>query len=155
MDPNGRVKLSAEFLRDFVESGGQEVVLYCILPEGAVGIYPPETWEQVRREVESDLPLLADSLVYRRRRRQFGALSQAAEISGQGRITIPPMFRQLTGLESGLPLVQVGVENGIELWTPARWEAEMQAIQENSRARGARELSDEQAVGSESKSIQA
>ena len=50
MDSNGRVKLSPKILEDFT-SKGKDVVLYC-LPEGAIAVYPEETYLKIRQERE-------------------------------------------------------------------------------------------------------
>jgi DNA-binding transcriptional regulator/RsmH inhibitor MraZ len=83
----------------------------------------------------------ATSLVARRTMRRFGALSQGASISNQGRITVPPMFREYADLLTGEQVVVSGCETGVELWNPARWEAELATIHQHVRDKGAQEMS--------------
>lgn len=138
LDSAGRLKLGAGVLKDFQRHTAGDVVLYCV-PEGAVGIYPPVYWPQIRGEAEPGCPGARDNVVRRRLKRRFGALSQGASISNQARITIPPLFRQFAGLEAGGEVLVIGCENGVELWSPGRWEAEMAEIEDYFARRSERE----------------
>jgi DNA-binding transcriptional regulator/RsmH inhibitor MraZ len=123
VDANGRIKLSPRFLSDF-ENTGQAVMLHC-LPEGALGIYPTQTWDEMRRSEPRIGAAALRNIALRRELRRFGAMSQPEKISNQGRITIPPHFRALLALEEGGEAVVVGCEIGVEVWSGARWDQEM------------------------------
>lgn len=130
MDANGRLKLSAAVLRDFRRHTEGEVVLYCV-PEGAIGIFPPDHWERIRRPDSEPLDRFASDVLYRRTLRRFGAMTQPAEISPQGRITIPPGYRDFAGLPAAGKVMLIGCEIGVEVWSSEAWQRELAAIHEH------------------------
>ena len=139
MDSNGRVKLSPKNLEDFT-SKGTDIVLYC-LPEGAVAVYPEETYLKIRQEREVTENRAAGSFLGRQMLRRSGAWSQSQRITAQGRITIPQAFREHAGFGSGSQkMVIVGVEIGVELWTVERWEAERRRMEEHDNLKREQEM---------------
>jgi MraZ protein len=50
----------------------------------------------------------------------------------QGRVTIPPLLRELAGLEPGEPVIVVGMQNRLELWSRASWAAQSTVLMEES-----------------------
>jgi len=136
MDGNGRVKLSPAVRRDFARYTDGEVVLNCMMPERAVAVYPPSTWETLRRAPKDSIAAIADDVRLRRQLRRFGALSRGGSISNQGRVTIPPLYREYAGLDLSQPVMLVGNEIGIELWRPDRWEEELALIEQHSLDKG-------------------
>lgn len=139
LDTAGRLKLSATAWRDFQRHTDGEVVLYC-LPEGAIGIFPPDLWAQIHQPVTTAGVSPADSLVLRRQMRRFGALAQSAVISNQGRVTLPPLFRDYAGLVAGQDVHVSGCELGVEVWQPARWAAELEQVQKHFHEKGAQQM---------------
>ena len=139
MDSNGRVKLSPKILEDFT-SKGKDVVLYC-LPEGAIAVYPEETYLKIRQERELSEGKAAGSFLGRQMLRRSGAWSQSERISAQGRITLPLPFREHAGFGTGSQkMVVVGVEIGVELWTMERWEAERKRMSEHDTLKREQEM---------------
>jgi len=130
MDANGRLKLSASILRDFRRHTEGDVVLYCV-PEGAIGVFPPDHWARIRRPDGEPLDRFASDVLYRRTLRRFGALTFQTEISPQGRITIPPGYRDFAGLPAAGKVMLIGCEIGIEVWSGEAWQRELSAIQEH------------------------
>jgi len=61
-------------------------------------------------------------------------------ISTQGRITIPPEYRDFAGLSAAGGIVVAGVEIGIEIWDRARWQEEQKNLMEHAREKGEREM---------------
>ena len=141
MDANGRVKFSPRLLADFAKDGN-DVVLHC-LPEGAVAVYPEKVYEAMRRPEANAAERAAQSMVFRREQRRFGAWSVPQRISAQGRVTIPPEFRDFAGLSAAGSVVVVGVEIGVEIWDRARWQDEQKKLMEHAREKGERELNDD------------
>jgi DNA-binding transcriptional regulator/RsmH inhibitor MraZ len=134
IDANGRVKLSPRFLEDFREDGA-DVVLHC-LPEGALGVYPEAVWLQMRQSEPRPAAKAAQSIVYRRQLRRFGAMTQAQSITNQGRITIPTQFRPILNLEPGCDAVVTGCEIGIEIWNAELWQQELTVLREHELQKG-------------------
>ena len=141
IDANGRVKLGPRLLADF-RASGSGVVLHC-LPEGALGLYPAPTWARMRQSEPRPAAKAAESLVFRRQLRRFGAMTQAQELTNQGRITIPVLFRAALALEAGAEAVLVGCEIGVELWPALRWEAELALLREHELRRAEAETAAE------------
>jgi MraZ protein len=65
----------------------------------------------------------ATTLEGRRARRAFDSNSQEVELDRQGRILVPPRFRQEAGLNGAV--VVVGRHECLEIWNPERWEREI------------------------------
>lgn len=139
MDANGRIKFSPRVLEDFARSGS-EVVLHC-LPEGAVAVYPEKVYEAMRNAEPNAAERAGKSMLFRREQRRFGAWSMPCRISTQGRITVPPEYRDFAGLSANV--IVVGVEIGVEIWDRARWMEEQKNIMEHAREKGERELADD------------
>ncbi len=139
LDGNGRLKLPQRFIEDFMNRGGGEVVLYG-LPEGALALYPEETYVQMRRQELSAVDRIGSSFAARRSLRRFGALSMSDRITRQGRITLPAAFREFAELEAGRELCVIGVEIGVELWSVARYRAEFETIREHLAEKEVREM---------------
>ena len=140
IDANGRVKLPVHFIDDFLADGRGDVVFYC-LPEGALAIYPEQVYSEMRRRDTEDIRAAGMSMLKRRDLRRFGAWSASAQITRQGRLTLPQEFRQPTGLEAGCEAIIIGNEIGIEIWNLERWQKELQLINEHEINRGELELS--------------
>ena len=141
MDANGRVKLSPHVLEDFARSGS-DVVLHC-LPEGAVAVYPEKVFEAMRHAESNAAERAGKSMVYRREQRRFGAWSCSQRISAQGRVTIPPEYREFAGLAAAGSIVVAGVEIGVEIWDAARWQEEQRKLMEHAREKGEQEMNDD------------
>lgn len=139
LDSNGRIKLSPATISDF-GGPGAGVVLRC-LPEGAVGVYTEQVFLKMRHSgAEDALPMAASSSLFRRNLRMLNAMSQPAQISPQGRLTLPSDFRTHAGLDQDPDTVVVGVEIGVEIWSRSRWEAEQQRIMTHSQERDELEM---------------
>ena len=138
IDANGRVKLSPRFLSDFLQSG-VNIVMHC-QPEGALGVYPERIWAQMRQSEARPALKAAQSVVFRRQLRRFGAMTQTESISKQGRITIPSPFRSLLELEPSQEIVLVGCEIGMEVWNSERWQREFKLLTEHERQKAEAEM---------------
>lgn len=139
LDANGRFKLSAGILRDFERHSDGALILFC-LPEGALGLYPPAVWESMRSPAEAPGKEAGHSMLMRRSMRRFGAFTQRVELTRQGRITVPTIFREHAGIDSGEQIVLLGVEIGAEIWKPDRWKQELAVISDHMVRKGDEEL---------------
>ena len=111
MDAKGRVSIPSKFRDDlggsFVLSKGLDDCLYA---------YSVKEWEGFQQE----LLALRGSDGQKIRRFFFSGASEC-EIDAQGRVVIPPNFREYAGLSK--ELVILGVSNRAEIWDKAKWEA--------------------------------
>ena len=142
LDAGGRLKLGQHFINDFIARCDGRVVMYC-LPEGALALYPEAVFEEMRRREREGVERAASSLLARRSMRRFGALSRPDQITRQGRVSIPPTFRDYAMLKPGEEVYVVGIEIGVEIWNSDRWREEMNAINEFNQEKGEREIAAE------------
>lgn len=138
IDANGRLKLCPRFLELF-RAADDHVVLHC-LPEGALGIYPPQVWQQMRQFEPRPAVRAATSLLHRRQLRRFGALTSIERLSNQGRLTIPVQFRDRLDLRPGTSVFTVGCELGVEVWNEEAWLAEAEEVVSHELQRGYAEM---------------
>ena len=94
-----------------------------------------EVLDQLDRELKA-----AQSIVYRRTLRRFGAMSISVVVSNQGRITIPLAYRDHAALLPNNQAVVIGCEIGVEVWNCDRWQAEAELIQEHVVNKGQSEM---------------
>ncbi len=141
IDRNGRIRLPARLLDDFLSFDEREVVVHC-LPENALAVYPLAVWRQMRADEPRPAARAGGSLAYRRQLRRFGAFTQSERLSNQGRITIPGLFRESLRLMPGETAVVVGCEIGVEVWNLALWQREFAAIRDYENHRSQVELAE-------------
>jgi MraZ protein len=126
LDDRGRVALPAKYRAEFA---GGAVLLW--IPEGCVAVHTPDSFEKVA--YESALKP-ATTLNGRRSTRAYNAPSFDVELDRQGRVLIPPAFRQRAELNGAV--VIIGNFNCLEIWNPQRWEVEFeQAVADSSSER--------------------
>lgn len=111
LDTKGRVSIPSKFRDDlggtFVMSKGLDNCLYA---------YSVEEWEGFQR----DLLELRGKEAQKVRRFFFSGASEC-EIDSQGRVVIPPVFREYAGLTK--ELVIIGNSNRAEIWDKKNWES--------------------------------
>jgi DNA-binding transcriptional regulator/RsmH inhibitor MraZ len=113
------------------------------LPEGAIAVYPEKVYVQMRGAEERPVERASNSLVFRRSLRRFGAMSQPQAISKQGRLTLPPAYRDYADLQSGAEAVVIGVEIGVEIWNAQRWAEELNVINGHISDKGDMEMAED------------
>ncbi|WP_161882713.1 division/cell wall cluster transcriptional repressor MraZ [Deinococcus alpinitundrae] len=121
IDDKGRVVMPPAF-REFVEDG----VILTRGMEGCLYLFPLSGWKRVEEQLEH-LPLTdAHSRAFVR---FFYSGASKARLDAQSRLTVPPPLRNFAGLES--EVVVAGAPGRLELWSPQRWDAAIQAVQDN------------------------
>ncbi len=110
LDTKGRVSIPSKFRDDlggtFVLSKGLDNCLYA---------YSVKEWEGFQNEL-----LTLRGADAQRVRRFFFSGASECEIDSQGRVVLPPMFREYAGLKK--ELVIIGVSNRAEIWDKEKWE---------------------------------
>ncbi len=110
LDAKGRVSIPSKFRDDlggnFVLSKGLDNCLYA---------YSAKEWEGFQNEL-----LERRGADAQRIRRFFFSSANECEIDAQGRVVIPPKFREYAGLKK--ELVIIGVSNRAEIWDKEKWE---------------------------------
>ncbi len=111
LDTKGRVSIPSKFRDDlggtFVLSKGLDNCLYA---------YSATEW----KGFQNDLLALRGADAQRVRRFFFSGASEC-EIDSQGRVVLPPAFREYAGLKK--ELVIIGVSNRAEIWDKEKWES--------------------------------
>ena len=122
LDSNGRIKLPPKVIDDLLKDGNgeREIVLYC-MSEGCLALFSQRTWAVIRSKAETETPDLLNDEELRRRSRRIAANTQSQDISPQGRLTIPGMFRDKLGFKDGEDVIIAGNERGFEIWTETGW----------------------------------
>lgn len=118
LDEKGRISVPAKYRERILTScEGQLIItvdaVYCLM------IYALPDWEIIEQTLMSKPNM--DKQVRRLQRLLVGHAAEA-EMSRQGRISIPPALREFAGLEKQVTLVGQGKK--LELWDTAHWNQE-------------------------------
>jgi MraZ protein len=116
LDDRGRVALPARYRQPFAGGG-----IITFLPEGCLALHDANAFQEEAAKI-AEKP--ASTLAGRRSRRAFDSNSHEVELDRQGRILVPPRFRQMAGLNGAV--VIVGRHECLEIWNPERWEREIE-----------------------------
>ncbi len=119
MDERGRVPLPPVY-RDAFREG---IVLSQGHPDPCLRVYTKTAFDEQASEFTSDSTM---SQRGRDLRRAFFASARHVELDNQNRILIPPPLRQWAGLER--QVLVIGSWECLEIWEPARWEAETERL---------------------------
>lgn len=120
LDEKGRVTIPSRFRE---ELPGEVVITRGL--DRCLTLYSSERWQEIAKKVSA---LSITDPKGRALRRIFYADATSAEPDRQGRILVPDRLREYAGFDLNAEVVIVGLEDYLELWTPARWE-EMNARQ--------------------------
>jgi len=129
VDAKGRLAIPARFR--------EELAAGVVLTRGidrCLALYPMATWLPLAEKV-SGLPIAdPDARTFRR---MVFAEAIHLELDAQGRILLPPELRRYAEIDRDAYVV--GVNTSIEIWSPARWDAQS-ALMENDGAEIAQRL---------------
>lgn len=124
LDAKARLAVPARFREGLAEG--------LILTRGidrCLAVYPISTWASLAQRV-SALPFSDPDA--RNLRRMVFAEAVDLNLDGQGRILVPPELRQYAGIERDA--VIIGVNESVEIWSPARWESVHALMDEDGAA---------------------
>ena len=124
LDAKGRLAVPARF-REGLADG-------LVLTRGidrCLSVYPMAAWMPLAERV-SALPFSDPDA--RNLRRMVFAEAVDLGLDGQGRILVPPELRRYAEIERDA--VVIGVNEAIELWSPARWDAVYTLMDEDGAA---------------------
>jgi MraZ protein len=124
LDDRGRVALPAKYRQHYA---GGAILLW--MPEGCLAVHTDESFEKFADE-SALMP--ATTLNGRRSTRAYNAPSFDVDLDRQGRVLIPPTFRQRAGLNGAV--IIVGNYGWLEIWNPERWEVELDRAMTDSSA---------------------
>jgi MraZ protein len=105
-------------LRDVLESGSQRGIYVAPGTDKSLAIYTEEAFARLAERLAQASPTRQDVRTYNR---LFYARAQGLELDSQGRVRIPPDLAELAQL--GKEVVLLGVQDHVEIWAAARWQA--------------------------------
>lgn len=114
MDQKGRISVPARYRE---ELGGEFKL--CKGFDKCLNIYPMKEWVAFAEKIQA-LPEASQRHV----KRYFFSGSVEGILDAQGRIAIPPAYRQFASLEKDI--VIIGNDNHIEIWAASEWDKEQQ-----------------------------
>jgi len=118
VDAKGRVGIPIPFRSLLPEEDSGRIWLVKGSSGQYLEVWPASAWETFCQEV-MDLPGVKQRLKLLR-----GYVSQAVEgkLDREGRVVVPPLFREFGGLEK--QVLWIGVGSRMELWSKGRFEEE-------------------------------
>lgn len=119
IDDKGRLTIPAKYRVDL-----HEAMITRGLDRNLV-LYPMAEWQQFVERLKQ-LPITDPSS--RRLQRLFFSGAQEVSPDRQGRILIPPYLREYAGI--GTEVIIAGMEDFVEIWSPAAWRTELASVQD-------------------------
>ena len=119
VDDKGRVIVPPSF-RDFVTDG----MIVTRGMEGCLYVFPLTKWNAIESELSH---LSITDAKSRGFVRFFYSGASKAKIDSAGRITIPATLRSFASLENNVRIA--GFPNRLEIWDEAKWEENINAVQ--------------------------
>ncbi len=123
IDPKGRVTIPAAY-RDGL-AGGFTIGLNNDFT--AIALYPVEKWLQIGENLDKIPDSDARGMAYVRLIKAFSFTDQ--KLDGQGRVLLPTVLRQKTGMDKAIRFVGVG--RYLELWDENRFASVCAATEED------------------------
>jgi MraZ protein len=105
-------------LRDALESGSQRSIYIAPGTDQSLAVYTEEAFARLAERLAQASPTRQDVRTFNR---LFYARAQGVELDAQGRVRIPPELAELAKL--GKEVVLLGVQDHLEIWAAARWQA--------------------------------
>ena len=129
IDAKGRVSVPARF-REPLEMGGHtRLVLTPALFDACIHAFPLPAWEEFESKVAA-MPQFDPNVV--RLRRLYVSAAVDCDLDKQGRLLVPPQFREHAELSK--EVLWAGVGNKAELWAKHRWNEVVQMTPEEQAA---------------------
>ena len=114
VDDKGRLAIPAPFRKQLREGS-----FVSVSQDNVLAIYPPDLWAALAAQLQSPLP----GPDQRALARTLYSMSDPFEPDGQGRISLQPEQRRLTGIETPSTVVVIGMGSRVEIWPEGRWDS--------------------------------
>jgi MraZ protein len=124
IDPKGRVTIPAAYR----EALGDGFTVGLNNQLNAIALYPAWRWQEIERDLSRIPP--TDVTAMRYVRLINGNSFPACELDGQGRVLLPAMLRQKTGMDKQIRFVGLG--SCLEVWDEDRYLAETLSAEADS-----------------------
>lgn len=116
VDAKGRLALPSTFKRTLSERGDGQLVVTSHLSSDCLVAYPPAEWRGFEERLAA-LPQFDPNVMLIRRLYVGGAMD--CTIDKQGRMLVPPVLREMAGLDR--EVFWVGNLHTIEIWAKDKW----------------------------------
>ena len=116
IDPKGRVTIPVAYR----EALGDRFTIGLNNQMNALALYPRERWEKIEEDLNRIPPTDVNGMRYVRLIN--GNSFPDSQLDGQGRVLLPAMLRQWTGMEKNIRFVGMG--QCLEIWDEERYVAE-------------------------------
>jgi MraZ protein len=123
LDTKGRLRIPTKF-RDVLQNHYTDALVLAQLG-GFLVAYPLKKWD----EIESKASGLSQVNPEHRAFLRFISSAELCEFDNQGRILIPPLLREGTGIEQ--EVVLAGVLTNFEIWDKAAWDKQAEQDMQN------------------------
>ncbi|RMF66353.1 MAG: hypothetical protein D6743_06520 [Calditrichaeota bacterium] len=117
IDDNKRLSIPSRY-RKVMSLLKEKIFVISTLESPCLTFYPNCKFEEKIVKAIDDMPELDDEA--NDLRRQIGLQTTLVPMDNQGRLVIPPRFREFAGIERKVKLV--GLMNKFEVWNPERYE---------------------------------
>ena len=114
VDDKGRLAIPSQFRKQLREGS-----FVSVSQDAVLAIYPPDLWAALAAQLQSPLPGPDQRAIAR----TLYSMSDQFEPDGQGRISLQPEQRRLTGIETPSTVVVIGTGSRVEIWPEARWDS--------------------------------
>jgi MraZ protein len=124
LDEKGRLRIPTRY-REVLQNHYTDHLVVTMMGECLVA-YPPEVWEKIEEKA------LALSQIQPQQRSFMRFVVSSAvecEFDKQGRILIPPILRDMAGLEKEVFLA--GMLTSFEIWAKSKWDVQLKWGKEN------------------------
>ena len=120
LDSKGRLAVPSRY-RDALQSQAEGRVVVTADPSQCLLLFPLPEWEPIEKKLNG---LSSFNPQTRSLQRLLVGNAHDLELDASGRILLPAMLRDFAGLEKTVVLVGQGAK--FELWSEARWQAQME-----------------------------
>jgi MraZ protein len=120
LDSKGRLAVPSRY-RDALQNQAEGRVVVTADPSQCLLLFPLPEWEPIEKKLNS---LSSFNPQTRSLQRLLVGNAHDLDLDASGRILLPAMLRDFAGLEKTVVLVGQGVK--FELWSEARWQAQME-----------------------------
>lgn len=120
LDDKGRLALPSRYRESLMDECGGNMVM-TVDHESRLIIYPQHEWEKAEIKLQK---LSSFKKIEAKIKRRYLGHAHDCKMDKNGRMTIPPLLREITHIDK--QVVLLGVGNKFELWDEASWEKEQE-----------------------------
>ncbi len=124
LDDKGRLRIPTRF-REVLQKGYTDALVLTMMGDCLVA-FPPEVWQKIE---EKALELSQIQPRQRAFMRYVVSSAVECEFDKQGRILIPPVLREMAGIEKEAFLA--GMLTNFEVWAKSKWDEQLKWSKEN------------------------